>query len=103
MVSLHCSAHCQPTALHEGMRTVFLTTFTITVRKKEKKMNKSVNLILLSFCQTVVEPARKAEEVSDRWKKVKVSDGGGSHFEKKMMWHKCITSVCACVHLGSHQ
>ena len=41
-------------------------------------------MILLSFCQTVVEPARKAEEVGKDENAVKVSDRGGPHLAQKV-------------------
>lgn len=60
------------------------------------KMNKEWanvwSLILLSFCQTVVEPARKAEEVSEGWNKVIVSERSGRDTVWGKRW-RCSISV----------
>lgn len=63
-VSLPSAAHHRLPALHEGMHAVYVAMWMNTQLLLEHR-NEKWCVLLLSSCQTVVEPLRKAEEVSD--------------------------------------
>lgn len=65
------AAYCQPPALHEGMHTQFEPTGVLVLEEaiKNEQLCEVWCCCLFFVClfgQTVVEPARKAEEVSER-------------------------------------